>query len=726
MKILKKSLLFLAFAALSTQGWGQDKKVNLVEVWGTYSFYAQGVSGLESMNDGIHYTTLTKADGPNTIEKFSFKTGESQGVITSAKAISQASGKEFSFDSYSFSSDEKKVMLATQTEQIYRHSTRSAFYVFDLESETLTALAEGKQRYATFNPAGTQVAYVSGNNLFVFDLASGETTQITTDGEDDKIINGATDWVYEEEFAFDKAFFWAPDGKSIAFYRFDESEVPTFSMDIYGTTLYPQQDVFKYPKAGEKNAVVSAHIYRMGSGVMEVKGLPAYEYIPRIKWTQDPNKVIVYTTNRHQNELILNSVNAKTGESKVLYKETDEAYVDVTDDIRFLRDGSFIWTSEKDGYNHIYLISAKGEVKKQITKGEWDVTKFYGIDQDEKTLYYQSAEEKACDRNVYSISIKGRGKENLTEKAGWNEATFSTTFDYFINNHSAAGVPNYVSLNNNEGDEIRVLQDNARLVKSLENYQLSKKEFFDLETEEGIVLKAWMIKPANFDASVKHPVLMFVYGGPGSQTVENQYDGFNDMYYQTLVDQGYIIVSVDNRGTGARGRDFKKVTYKELGKYEVEDQIAAAKYLGSLDYIDATRIGIWGWSYGGYMSSLCITKGADVFKAAIAVAPVTNWRFYDSVYTERYMQTPQENASGYDQNSPINHVKLLKGKYLLVHGSADDNVHVQNTMRMVEALVQSNKQFDMFIYPDKNHGIYGGATRYHLYNKMTNYLLENL
>lgn len=721
--MIKHKILGLGLAlALAIPTWAQDQKVKLSEIWRTYSFYAQGVSGLESMNDGLHYTSLTNG----TLEKFEFATGESAGVITSVKEVSEAAGKDIKFDGYSFSSDEKQLLLATATEPIYRHSTRSTFYIYNLETKKVTQLAEGKQRYATFNPQGTQVAYVMGNNLHVYDLASGKTTKVTSDGKYNHIINGATDWVYEEEFAFDKAFFWAPDGKTIAFYRFDETAVPTFSMDVYGSQLYPTQDVFKYPKAGEDNAIVTAWLYAVGGEVKPVTGLPDYEYIPRIKWTQDANKVVIYTTNRHQNELVLNAVDASTGAATVLYTEKDEAYVDVTDDIRFLKDGSFIWTSEKDGYNHIYLIDKKGKEKRQITKGEWDVTKFYGIDAKEKTLYYQSAEVHPSERNIYSISIKGRSKKTLSPKKGWNTATFSQSFDYYINNHSAAGQPTYVSLNDKKGSEIRVLQDNAGLRKRLDNYSLSKKEFFYLETEAGITLSAWMIKPTDFDETKQYPVLMHVYGGPGAQTVENSYDPFNDFWYQTLADQGYIIVSVDNRGTGARGRDFKKVTYKELGKYEVEDQIAAAVYLGKLPYVDATRIGIWGWSYGGYMSSLCITKGADVFKTAIAVAPVTNWRFYDSVYTERYMQTPQENASGYDENSPINHVKLLKGNYLLVHGSADDNVHVQNTMRMVEALVQANVQFDLFIYPDKNHGIFGGNTRYHLYEKMTNYVLENL
>lgn len=709
-----KLLLILAVSAFSITIFAQNKEISLNDIWKSGTFFPEYVYGVNSMNDGAHYTS----SGRNSIEKYSYKTGKKVETIYSTS--------EIRFGSYQFSADERKILLPTETEQIYRHSTRSKFYVYDRDTKELKVLSEGKQRYATFSPSGSKVAFVRDNNLFVKDFETGAETQITNDGEKNKIINGATDWVYEEEFAFDKAFFWAPDGKSIAFYRFNEESVPEFSMDIFKGGLYPQQERFKYPKCGEENAKVTIHIYNTDSKKTIDANLSGYEYIPRVKWTKDANEVCVFTMNRHQSKLELNIVNATTGESKVIYTETDPAYIDITDNLTFLKDNSFIWTSEVDGYNHIYYFDKNGKQITQVTKGQWDVTNFYGLDEKSNTLYYQSAEESPMQRAVYSIRVNGKRKKKLSEKTGTNVANFSNGFKYFINTHSDANTPPYFSLHESNGKEIRVIKDNESLKNRMKDYEISPKEFFSFTTSEGVDLNGWMIKPANFDETKKYPVYMFVYGGPGSQTVEDQWGGTNYFWYQMLAQKGYIVASVDNRGTGARGRDFKKITYKELGKYETIDQIEAAKHFASLSYVDGDRIGIQGWSYGGYMSSLCITKGADMFKMAIAVAPVTNWKYYDSIYTERYMQTPQENNDGYENNSPINHVEKLKAPYLLVHGSADDNVHYQNTMEMIEALVQADKQFDLFIYPDKNHGIYGGNTRYHLYTKMTNFILENL
>ncbi len=709
-----KLLLILAVSAFSTSIFAQNKEISLNDIWRSGTFFPEYVYGINSMNDGAHYTSL----GASSIEKYSYKTGEKVETIYSTT--------EIRFSAYQFSADERKILLPTETEQIYRHSTRSKYYVYDRDTEKLEVLSEGKQRYATFSPSGSKVAFVRDNNLFVKDFETGAETQVTTDGEKNKIINGATDWVYEEEYAFDKAFFWAPDGNSIAYYRFDEERVPEFSMDIFGKGLYPEQERFKYPKCGEDNAIVTVHIYNTNSKKTVNTNLSGYEYIPRVKWTNDANEVCVFTMNRHQNKLELNIVNATTGESKVIYTESDPAYIDITDNLTFLKDNSFIWTSEVDGYNHIYYFDKNGKQITQVTKGQWDVTNFYGLDEKSNTLYYQSAEESPIQRAVYSIRLNGKRKKKLSEKTGTNAANFSNGFKYYINTHSDANTPPFFSLHEANGKQIRVIKDNEGLKTRMEGYDLSPKEFFKFTTSEGVELNGWMIKPANFDESKQYPVFMFVYGGPGSQTVEDQWGGVNYFWYQMLAQKGYIVASVDNRGTGARGRDFKKITYKELGKYETVDQIEAAKHFASLPYVDGDRIGIQGWSYGGYMSSLCITKGADMFKMAIAVAPVTNWKYYDSIYTERYMQTPQENNDGYENNSPINHVKKLNAPYLLVHGSADDNVHYQNTMEMIEALVQADKQFDLFIYPNKNHGIYGGNTRYHLYTKMTNFILENL
>ena len=497
-------------------------------------------------------------------------------------------------------------------------------------------------------------------------------------------------------------------------------------MDVYGSALYPNQEVFKYPKAGEANAIVSLHMLDVKSKAVSSVNLTDAYYIPRIKWMNNANMLSVQTLNRHQNNLKLISVNAKNNTVSILLEETDKAYVDITDNLTFLEDDSFIWTSENDGFNHIYLYNEDGKLMNQITKGDWEVTNYYGYDQNEDRVYYQSTESGSINRDVYSISSSGADKKRLTSKNGQNGADFSADFTYFINTFSNATTPPEYSLHESlTGKRVKEILDNTPLLKKLEAYTISPKEFSTISVN-GNDLNMWMIKPADFDANKKYPLFMFQYSGPGSQSVSNTWMGSNDYWYQLLAAEGYIVVCVDGRGTGFKGRDFKKVTQKELGKYEVEDQITAAKQLSELPYIDASRTGIWGWSYGGFMSSNCILKGNDTFEMAIAVAPVTSWRFYDTIYTERYMQTPEENPSGYDENSPLTYPDLLKGKYLLVHGSGDDNVHVQNSMRMVEELVQANKQFDWAIYPDKNHGIYGGSTRLQLFTKMTNFIKENL
>ena len=446
-----------------------------------------------------------------------------------------------------------------------------------------------------------------------------------------------------------------------------------------------------------------------------------------MNWTKDNNLLYILGMNRHQNELDFILYNTTNSEYEILFTEKDKYYIDIHDNTTFTDDGqNLIWTSEKSGFNHIYLVDLKNGQSQQVTSGNWEVTKFHGMNNDTKRIFYTSNEEGTINRSLYSINIDGTNKTKLSKNIGTHSSTFSNGMKYYSNTYSTANTPPNISLHNHTGQEIRVLEDNADLSTKMKEYDLTKKEFFSFTTSEDVKLNGWMIKPSDFDSNKQYPVFMFLYGGPGSQQVLNSWGWFNYFWYQHLAQKGYIVACIDNRGTGGRGAEFKKMTYQQLGKYETIDQIEANRYLASLDYVDGTRIGIQGWSYGGYMSSLAITKGADVFKMAIAVAPVTNWRYYDNIYTERYMRTPQENASGYDDNSPINHVDSLKGSYLLIHGTADDNVHVQNTYEMASALVKANKQFDLFIYPDKNHGIYGGNTRLHLYKKMTKFIEDNL
>ena len=721
---MNKSHIFLLFTiGFLTITYAQTKKITVEDIY-QGAFRTEGLDALRSLNNGSQYTILNfnHADYTSSIDVYEYSTQKKVKTIVSSEDLKNVAY----FSSYEFTDDESKILLATEIASIFRHSTLGIFYVYDVSTKELTKISDIKIQEPTISPNGKQVAYVSQNNLYVFDIMSKETKQLTTDGKKNSIINGVTDWVYEEEFAFVKAFGWNANGTKIAFLKFDETNVPEFSMDVYGSELYQKQTVFKYPKAGEANAKVSLHMLDVKSGDISKVELGDPYYIPRIKWMNNANYLSVQTINRHQDNLKLHSVNAKDNSVSLLLEEKDAAYVDVTDNLTFLADDSFIWTSEKDGFNHIYLYNKNGKLINQITKGPWEVTKYYGYDQNKDRVYYQSVENGSINRGVYSIGANGKNKRYLAASEGTNSADFSADFTYFINTYSSATTPNTYTLHKaSSGKKLKDIKDNAALLSKLKEYEMSPKEFSTISIN-GNDLNMYIIKPADFDASKEYPLFMYQYSGPGSQNVSNSWMGTNDYWHQALVSEGYIVACVDGRGTGFKGRDFKKITQKELGKFEVQDQIAAAKKLSELPYIDENRTGIWGWSYGGFMSTNCILKGNAIFETAIAVAPVTSWRFYDTIYTERYMQTPQENASGYDENSPLNYAEKLKGDYLLVHGSGDDNVHNQNTMRMAEALIQANKQFDWAIYPDKNHGIYGGNTRIHLYNKMTNFLHENL
>lgn len=714
---------FLLFFGLVAFLSAQNQNFTLEEIWGG-AFRTEGMDVLHSMKNGKQYTILNfnSLSRSTSIDKYDYSTLEKIETVVSSEDLDEL---RF-FLSYEFSDDESKLLITSEIKQVYRRSSIGKYYVYDIPTKSLVLVSDNLIREPTFSPDGSKVSYVFENNIYIKDLLSGTTTQVTIDGEKNKIINGVTDWVYEEEFALVRAYEWNSTGTHIAFIRFDETEVPEFSMDIYGEDLYPVQHVFKYPKAGENNAEVSLHTYNLETKEIKKVNLDDAYYIPRINWTNEPHILSAQVLNRHQNNLKLYFHNIKTGKSEVVLEETDKAYIDITDYLTFLEDNSFIWTSEKDGYNHIYYYSKTGKLVNQVTKGPWEVTDFYGYDKDTQRIFYQSVENGSINKDIYSIKLNGKDKKRLSRETGSHSATFSADYSTYINSFSNSSTPYRYSLHSsNDGNEIKEIANNNKLLSDLENYEISPKEFSTININ-GNDLNMWMIKPADFDPSKEYPLLMFQYSGPGSQEVANKWMSGNDYWYQMLAQKGYIVACVDGRGTGYKGAEFEKVTYKELGKYEVEDQVAVAKKLGERPYIDEERIGIWGWSYGGYTSSNALFKGNDIFSMAIAVAPVTSWRFYDTIYTERYMQTPQENPEGYDNNSPLNYVDNLKGDYLIIHGSADDNVHVQNTMRMVEALIQANKQFDWAIYPDKNHGIYGGKTRIQLYTKMTNFIDEHL
>lgn len=724
-KFIYSLVLFIAFGTGRAHAQTGSKTVSLEDIWTAKKFNAKTVSGLRSMNDGLHYTILESNDGGNQISQYAYATGKLVKVLIRSQDLSLKDEKEI--DDYSFSADESKILIATEKESIYRRSWKAKHLVVDLASKKSQELSKkGEEMYASFSPSGSKVAYVYQNNLYYKDLANNTEFMVTKDGEHKHIINGASDWVYEEELYLAQAFQWAPDGNKIAYYRFDETAVKEWNMKIYDG-LYPTEERFKYPKAGEENSKVDILVYNLSKDQHTKMIIPEeYEYLPFIEWTTNPNQLAIMSCNRHQNDLHINILDVQSGEGRSVHHEKSDTYIEMPFEVDFLSDQQLIYQSEKSGFNHLYLLDIKSGESKAITSGNWPVMEYYGCNVDKELVYYQSAEESPLRKAVYQINLDGSGKKKLSSKPGKNDAKFSAGFNFYINYHSDANSPTYVTLHDAEGKEIRVLEDNQALKETLAEYQISPKTFFQFTTSQGQTLNAWMIKPANFNPRNKYPVFLTIYGGPGSQTVTDSWGSSNYFWHQHLASKGYIVVSVDNRGTGARGAAFKKSTYKQMGKLETEDQIEAAKYFASLAYVDKERIGVQGWSYGGYMSSLCLLKGADYFKAAIAVAPVTTWRYYDSIYTERYMQLPQENEEGYDDNSPINHVDKLKGKYLLIHGIADDNVHFQNTAMMIKALVEADKDFELAVYPDKNHGISGGNTRLHLYRKMTNFIENNL
>jgi dipeptidyl-peptidase-4 len=697
------------------------KEITLDEIWdGTFS--PERMNALNSMNGDFYSLLNFDADGNATVDKYSYKTLEKVETIINSNNLKDLDG----FSSYSFNGEESSLILGTDFKKIYRRSFTGTFYCYNIANKKLTLIGKDIQE-PTFSPDSKKIVYAKNNNIYILSLTNRNSlTQVTKDGKFNHIINGITDWVYEEEFGFVRAFEWSKNSKYLAFLRFDESNVPMFSMDIVGSGNYPNQQIFKYPKAGEKNADVTLHMYTVSSKKTKKITLGDYEYVPRIKWSNGSNILVATTLNRHQNNLKLHKVDASKNTSTLLLNETDKAYVDITDNLTFLNDNSFIWTSEKDGFNHIYHYDFSGKLINQITKGNWEVTNYYGYNKAKKTIYYQSVENGSTNRGVYSIGLDGSNKKILSNSKGTNTASFSKNLNYFINTYSSSEIPPIYSLYTAEGKILQTIKDNATLKADVSLYKISEKEFSTI-TINGNELNMWMLKPVDFDEDKKYPLLMFQYSGPGSQQVANKWNASNDYWHNMLAQKGMIIACVDGRGTGFKGSDFKKSTYLNLVKYETEDQIAAAKKLAERAYIDATNIGIWGWSFGGHMSTNALLKGSAVFTTAIAVAPVTSWRFYDSVYTERFLRTPQENPQGYDDNSPVNYAEKLKGNYLLVHGTGDDNVHVQNSYRMINALIEANKQFDMFIVPDRTHGIYKGKNmRLNLYTKMTNFVETHL
>ena len=695
-------------------------------------FKVKSVAIPRSMNDGEHYTLMVN---DKAIVKYSYKTGATVDTLFSVFRLKNSPIKQIS--GYEFSPNEARMLVYTNVKKRYRRTFTADYYLFDVKRNELQTLSDnGPQEVPLFSPDSRYIAFARENNLFMKKLDFNTETSITKDGLAGNIINGTPDWVYEEEFEKTRYFEWSPDSKLLAFVKFDESKVPLFSFIQYKDnsdendklTLYPSIVQFKYPKPGENNSKVSVCVYDdyyKSIKTMKLTDEDQDFYVPRIKWTNAIDQLAIFKLNRNQNRLEMLMANPRSTLSKLVLRQDDKYYIDYEniDYLSFTADNQyFIGVSEQDGYRHIYQYRITGTVVKQLTKGNWDVTKVYGYDEKKHVVYYQSAQVSPLQRDIYSVDLKGK-MNRLTNGKGTHNGYFNSDMTCFVDNASSLEVPNVFTLRSFTGSTIRMIENNAALASEFKALNLPKKEFFNFTTSENIKLNGWMLKPANFDPSKKYPVLMVQYSGPNSQEVLDTWK-IDWEYY--LATKNFVVVSVDGRGTGARGAEFRKCTYEQLGILETKDQVETAKYLGQQTFIDKDRIGIWGWSYGGTMTLMCMTTGEKIFNSGIAVAPVTDYRLYDTSYAERFMRRPQENFKGYDLSSALQRAYKLEGNLLIIHGSADDNVHLQNTMLYIDKLVAADKQFEMQIYTDKNHSILGQQTRRHLYTRMTDFLVKNL
>jgi dipeptidyl-peptidase-4 len=727
--ISKRSVFLVALLGFAAPVSAQEAGLTVERLYASQDFNTRQVQ-VRWANDGRYYTVVERdTQGLTDLYQVEIVSGDRQLLVRGTELLPPGADQPIGIDAYTFSVDHSKLLIATEQERIWRRSTRATYYVWEFANSTLTRVSanSGKQQYAKFSPNARQVAFVQDNNLYVTDLASGEEQALTSDGSEN-IINGTTDWVYEEELGLADGFRWSPNGERIAFWRFDQSPIETFYL-IDETTLYPELKPVRYPKAGSDNSHVRLGVVEIGSGnTTWIDGSRVSQdgYIARMDFAANPNEIWFQRLNRHQNTMDLMIADVRTGESRSVMTDRDNSWVSINVPI-WIKDGrEFVYLSERDGYAQLYLFKRDGTPIRKITAGDWDVLNAYGIDEQNEVVYFTGAADGPLVRPLYRIGLDGDGFTRISETKGTHRISFDPSFTFFVDTYSEAGVPPVQTLRTANGDAVRTLADNAQLRSRIAALSLNPPEFTTISLENGLELNAWMIKPPDFDPSKQYPLLMYVYGGPGSQTVTDSWGGDRYLWHQLLATKGYLVASVDNRGTGARGVNFKKITYMHLGKYESYDQIAAAGHFASLPFVDGDRIGIWGWSYGGYMASLSVLKGGDVFKAAIAVAPVTDWRLYDTIYTERYMRTPDENPAGYKDSAPQTYAGDLKSDFLLVHGTGDDNVHPQNSYQLVELLENANKQFDFRIYPNKAHGIRGPGTRTNLFTLLTDFVLENL
>ncbi|HEX6751019.1 MAG TPA: S9 family peptidase [Longimicrobium sp.] len=703
----------------------QMDQLTVERIFSSPDFRLQSLPESRWMNGGQRYSFI--ADEGIVAEDA--QTGTRTVLVDGRRLVPQGQTKAIEIEDYAWSADERKLLIFTNSQPVWRQNTKGQFYVYDLATQRLTPVSTtvGWQQFAKLSPDGSKVGFVRDNDLWVTDLATGRETRLTHDGSE-TIINGTFDWVYEEELDLRDGWRWSPDGQRIAFWRIDDGPVKAFYWMRDTGDPYAQPISLRYPKAGAPNPTAKLGVVAVTGGPVTwlETGTDPSVYLARMEWAESPTEILVQRLNRHQNRLDVMLADARTGTTRTLFTEADSAWVDVDDDLSFIRRGQqFLWSSERDGYNHLYLYNRDGTVARQLTRGAWDVTQVFGVDEKNGWVYFSATEQGPQQRHLYRVRLDGTGFARLTREPGTHSVQLSPETPYYLDTWSRAGSPPTITLHRTDGSVVRSLVDNAAVRQRLAGLAVAQPESFTFRTSDGVELNGWMIKPANFDASKKYPVLMYVYGGPGSQTVTDSWGGSRYLWHQMLAQRGYIVVSVDNRGTGGRGRDFKKQTYLNLGTREAADQIEAARWLATQPYVDASRLGIWGWSYGGYMTAFTLEQPNAPFKAGISVAPVADWGLYDSIYTERFMRTPQENPQGYARSSAIRNAAGLRAKLLLVHGSGDDNVHFQNSVQLVDALQAAGKQFNFMMYPDRNHAIAGGRS-VHLYTMMTNWITQNL
>ncbi len=726
-----RSLILTLFLLTGTFfATAQEKKnFTLEDLYQRPTFYAKSVRGMNSMKDGATYGSFEKG----ALNIYNYKTGKLAKTLFEIKdLVLEGAETPIPIQDYELSADESKVLFLTDMEAIYRHSYTANYYVYDLKTKSLQPLSgNGKQRLATFSPDATKVGFMRDNNLFIKDLQTGEEKQFTFDGLYNHIINGAPDWVYEEEFSFSQGFFWSPDSKKIAYMKFDESNVKEFQMEEF-EGLYPEWYSFKYPKAGEDNSIVEIYVYDLASGktVKMDTGTETDIYLPRVAWTKDANVLAIQRLNRHQNHLEILAANATTGASRVFYDETNDYYIDITDDWHFLEDGKrFLMTSEKSGYNHIYLYNLDGTLVKQLTDGPWDVTSVYGFDG--KEVFFQAAKNTPVDRQIYAVNLKGKMREVIS-RPGTNQARFSNNFSYLININSSINQPRQFELYTNKGKLVRVLEDNHEFAEKLNTFNLGEKKLmkisdpaFTLPDGTQIDVDAWQILPPDFDPNKKYPAIVYVYGGPHAQMITNSRFGGAAGWDMYMAQQGYVMFTLDNRGSANRGFEFESCIHRQLGTVETRDQLTGVEFLRSLGYVDMDRLGVHGWSFGGFMTTTLMTDCADIFKVGVAGGPVIDWKYYEVMYGERYMDTPQENPEGYEKASLLNKTDKLKGRLMIIHGCIDPVVVWQHSLQFLNKCIENKVLVDYFVYPNHEHNV-RGLDRVHLMRTITRYFDDHL